>query len=156
MARIDNLNLEISKQQFSLPDLISTIIQDFGKQIQGNKRNLELIYDDNNNTTTVSVLTGAEAGADEEEEEEKSCKDLIIKADKERIAQVIINLLDNAIKNTDSGKIITTVTITSANVANTETKSSNSERNNSQGKRFWQGYRSYVIYQNIFKILYRL
>ena len=75
MARIDNLNLQLSKEQFSLSALISTIVQDFKKQIQGNKkRNLDLMYD-NNITTAACNPT-----------EEDNNKDVIIEADKDRIA----------------------------------------------------------------------
>ena len=46
MAKIDELSLKLSKEQFSLPDLISTVVEDFRDQIKVNKRNLDLIYDD--------------------------------------------------------------------------------------------------------------
>jgi signal transduction histidine kinase len=97
VSRIDNLTLELSK--------------DFKNQIQNYKRNLDLIFD-NNNDVTVSDYS--------KEEEDNNTKDVVVYADKERIAQVLINLVDNAIKNTDSGKII--ITITKANLTDTETR----------------------------------
>ena len=111
MARIDNLTLELSKEQFSLPVLISAVIQDFKNQIQSYKRNLDLVFD-NNDDVTVSDFS-------KKEEDDNNTIDVIVDADKERIAQVLINLVDNAIKNTDSGKII--ITITKANLTDTET-----------------------------------
>jgi signal transduction histidine kinase len=100
MARIDNFTLELSIEKFSLSALISTIVKDFRNQIHdGKQRNLDLIY---NNTTIPS-----------NSKHEDNNKDVIIRADKDRIAQVIINMVDNAIKNTDCGKIVvTTITIT--------------------------------------------
>ena len=46
MAKIDDLSLKLYKEQFSLPDLISTVVQDFRNQIRVNNQNLELIYED--------------------------------------------------------------------------------------------------------------
>lgn len=100
MARIDNFNLELTKEQFNLSSLISTIVKDFRNQIKySNKKNLDLIYD---NSTILRFNLN----------QENNNNDVFIKADRDRIAQVIINLVDNAIKNTDSGKItiITTTT----------------------------------------------
>ena len=105
MAKIDDLSLKLYKEKFSLPDLISTVVQDFRNQIKVNERNLDLVY----NYTFASNPT-----------EENNNKDVTIEADKERITQVLINLVDNAIKNTESGKIIISISIT--NEANTETK----------------------------------
>ncbi|MDN5846015.1 MAG: HAMP domain-containing histidine kinase [Candidatus Nitrosocosmicus sp.] len=102
MARIDNLNLNLSKEQFNLPELISSIVQDFRNQIQVNKRNLDLIYTD---TSAYNFI-----------KENNNIKGVIIEADKDRIAQVIINLVDNAIKNTDNGKIVITTTINSTHM----------------------------------------
>lgn len=114
MAKIDDLSLKLYKEQFSLPALISTIVQDFRNQIKVNKRNLDLTYDN----TFASNPT-----------EESNTKDVIIEADKERIAQVLINLVDNAIKNTESGKIIITISSSnSTSVTNIEAKNPNSQK----------------------------
>ena len=45
MAKIDNLTLKLYKEQFSLPAVISTVIQDFKNQIRLDNKNLDLIYD---------------------------------------------------------------------------------------------------------------
>lgn len=66
MAKIDNLNLKLYKESFSLPDLISTYVYDFRNQIRVKRKNLDLIFDNR-------------AGSYEED------KDVIIEADKERI-----------------------------------------------------------------------
>ncbi|HEU5119695.1 MAG TPA: HAMP domain-containing sensor histidine kinase, partial [Candidatus Nitrosocosmicus sp.] len=83
MAKIDDLSLKLNKEQFSLPALISTVVQDFRNQIKVNKQKVDLIYDD-----TTSSFNNVE---------EKVNKDVIVKADKERIVQVLVNLVDNAI-----------------------------------------------------------
>lgn len=117
MVKIDDLSLKLYKEQFSLPSLISTVVLDFRNQIRFNNRNLELIYDDNNSASNFT-------------EKNNNNKDVIIEADKERIAQVFINLVDNAIRNTeDGGKIIITVNSNSStNVTNTEAKNPNSRK----------------------------
>jgi len=104
MATIDNLTIQLYKEQFSLPTLISTVVQDFRNRTRASKGNVDLLYDDTrSNPKEVS-------------------KDVIVEADKDRIAQVLINLVDNAIKFTDSGKIVITI---STNVTNTDTDNFN-------------------------------
>lgn len=104
MARIDNLALKLHKELFSLPDLISTVVYDFRNQIKINKKNLDIIFD------TVSSSF-----------EEKN-KDIIIKADKDRIAQVLNNLVENAVNSTDNGKIVITIAL---NQKNTDSENPN-------------------------------
>ena len=91
-------------EKFNLCGLISSVVQDFKNQLKVNKRNLDLVYDD----TTTSNCT------------KEDNKAIIIEADKERIGQVLNNLVDNAIKNTDSGMII--ITTNNTNVTNTDIK----------------------------------
>jgi signal transduction histidine kinase len=92
MAKIDNDSLILAKEEFNLDDLVSSIIQDFKIQISHSKKNLNILCD------TKSQIEG------EEEEEGGN----FIEADRDRIAQVIVNFLDNAIKFTDAGTIVVT------------------------------------------------
>ena len=70
----------LNKEKFNLTELISSIVEDFKNDIQKKGSNIALLYkpDDNN---------------------------LVVEADKGRIAQVISNLLNNAIKFTKEGSI---------------------------------------------------
>ncbi len=94
MAKIDNDSLILTKEKFNLDALVSSIIQDFKIQISHSKKNLDIFYD-----TKLQVEGG-------EEEKEKGT---FIEADRDRITQVIVNLLDNAIKFTDAGTIVVTI-----------------------------------------------
>ena len=79
VTRIESQTLKLSKEKFNLTRLISSIVEDFRNDIQKKGSNLKLLY-----------------------EPEDS---LIVEADKERITQVISNLLTNAIKFTKEGHI---------------------------------------------------
>jgi two-component system, OmpR family, sensor histidine kinase VicK len=79
VTRIESGSMKIYKESFNLNELIFNILQDFRAQFKENNR-LELNY--------------------------KSDGDVTISADKNRIIQVISNLLDNAIKLTESGAIL--------------------------------------------------
>jgi signal transduction histidine kinase len=80
VTRIESQTLKLNKEKFNLTDLISSIVDDFKNDIQKKGNNVGLLYkpDDNN---------------------------LVVEADKERITQVISNLLNNAIKFTKEGSI---------------------------------------------------
>jgi signal transduction histidine kinase len=79
VTRIESQTLKLSKEKFNLTRLISSIVEDFRNDIQKKGSNVKLLY-----------------------ESEDS---LIVEADKERITQVISNLLTNAIKFTKEGRI---------------------------------------------------
>jgi signal transduction histidine kinase len=79
VTRIESQTLKLSKEKFNLTRLISSIVEDFRNDIQKKGSNVKLLY-----------------------EPEDS---LIVEADKERITQVVSNLLTNAIKFTKEGRI---------------------------------------------------
>ncbi|HEY6535789.1 MAG TPA: ATP-binding protein [Candidatus Nitrosocosmicus sp.] len=84
VTKIESKMFNLRMQQFNLKDLIITIINDLQQQIRSDikNKNIEIVYD---NTIGNS--------------------DIFINADKARITQVISNLIDNAIKFTENGKI---------------------------------------------------
>jgi two-component system sensor histidine kinase VicK len=81
VTRIESNNLNISKEQFNFDEVISTIVRDYRKHLQESSSKIELLY---NNRT----------------------KGLIVEADRNRIIQVIYNLLDNSVKFTKQGNIM--------------------------------------------------
>ena len=83
IARIESGSLQIRKSQFNLKDIILPLVEDFRKQIDS------LRPEDKNVKIIVSQLEG----------------DITLYADRERITQVVSNLLTNALKFTDSGTI---------------------------------------------------
>jgi two-component system, OmpR family, sensor histidine kinase VicK len=83
IARIEGGSLQLTKRQFNLKDIILPLADDFRKHIHS------LPSEDKKVQIIVSQAE----------------KDTILYADKERITQVISNLLTNAVKFTDSGTI---------------------------------------------------
>jgi signal transduction histidine kinase len=81
VARIESGSFSLKKEKFNLNELITEILKEYEQKIQ-NKKNLKLRNQlaDNN-------------------------KEIIIDADRNRLSQVIHNLLDNAIKFTNKGTI---------------------------------------------------
>ncbi|MGB7676214.1 MAG: HAMP domain-containing sensor histidine kinase, partial [Nitrososphaeraceae archaeon] len=76
VARIDSQSLQLRKEEFNIGDTISRIVGDFGAQVNGD---VKILYD--------------------------NAPNLLVEGDKDRIAQVIHNLINNAIKFTNEGTI---------------------------------------------------
>jgi signal transduction histidine kinase len=81
VARIESGSFSLIKEKFNLNELITDILKDYRQKIQ-NKKNIEFLYQPNDNN-----------------------KEITIKADRNRLSQVIHNLLNNAIKFTEEGSI---------------------------------------------------
>ncbi len=82
-TRIESQTLKLAKERFNICDLIPVIIGDYQERIKESTNDkVGLIYDDNINNHPV-----------------------IVEADKERIIQVISNLLSNSIQFTNQGYI---------------------------------------------------
>ncbi|MGH9963735.1 MAG: sensor histidine kinase, partial [Nitrososphaeraceae archaeon] len=83
-TRIESQTLKLEKERFNIRDLIPTIIGDYKERIKDNTNGrVELIYNDDFNIGHP----------------------IIVEADKERINQVISNLLSNSIQFTNDGYI---------------------------------------------------
>jgi signal transduction histidine kinase len=88
VARIESGSLILKKERFDISELITEIMNDIEEKIVENKKNIKLffeLYNDNNNNNNNNKI--------------------IVEADKNRLSQVISNLLNNAIKFTDEGSI---------------------------------------------------
>ncbi|MDW3631981.1 MAG: HAMP domain-containing sensor histidine kinase, partial [Nitrososphaeraceae archaeon] len=84
VAKIESGSFSLKKERFDIGELISEIMNDIEEKIVENKKNIKLffeLYNGNNNNK------------------------IIVEADKNRLSQVISNLLNNAIKFTDEGSI---------------------------------------------------
>ena len=85
VARIESGSFFLKKEMFDIGEMISEIMNDIEEKIVENKKNIKLffeLYNGNNNNNKI-----------------------IVEADKNRLSQVISNLLNNAIKFTDEGSI---------------------------------------------------
>ena len=80
VARIESGSFSLNKEKFNLKELITEILKEYEQTIQ-NKKNLKLIY------------------------ESSEINQIIIEADRNRLCQVIHNLLKNAIQFTKEGSI---------------------------------------------------
>lgn len=86
VTRIEGKKLELNKEKFNMHDVIAAVIADAKRQ-QVQNADIEFVYEpkDNNND------------------------DIMVWADKERITQVMSNLIINAVKFTKKGKIFVTI-----------------------------------------------
>ena len=82
IARIESNSLTLHKSLFNLKDALTLLVQDCRKQIQMDCREVKVICQQTNNDDDIKVY-----------------------ADKERIMQVLVNLLSNALKFTKQGTI---------------------------------------------------
>jgi signal transduction histidine kinase len=103
VARIESGSFFLKKERFDIGELVSEIMNDIKEKVVETKKNIKLffeLYNDNNNN-----------------------KKIIVEADKNRISQVISNLLNNAIKFTDEGSI--TVIVGTKKINNNNNNNSN-------------------------------
>jgi signal transduction histidine kinase len=100
VSRIESHTLTLQKERFNLNDLVSNIVQDCKNQLEREKGSL--IADDGH-IPTGSNLTIIYKGPDKEEEP------IYAEADKQRINQVVWNLLNNAIKFTREGDTLSII-----------------------------------------------
>jgi signal transduction histidine kinase len=101
VTRIQSHSLQIRKERFNLNDVILNVIEDYKKQIANhNNGNVKLIYEPAN-----SIISG-------NKKNRNSISSItLIQADRQRLIQVISNLLENAIKFTEKGTVTVSTSI---------------------------------------------
>jgi signal transduction histidine kinase len=93
LSKIDNNMLMPNYERFNLAETILQVVEDTRNQIIHDKKNVNIIYDAMNLKSTYK---------------EKN-KDIVIEGDKERIGQVISNILDNAVRFMKEGAVTVSV-----------------------------------------------
>ena len=82
VTRIESGTLILNKEKFNLNEMITEISREYEQKIIQNKKNLKLFYETHNNGEII-----------------------IVEADRNRLIQVVSNLLNNVIKFTNEGSI---------------------------------------------------
>ena len=98
VTMIESRTLKLNKHAIDLNDLILNIVEDHKKQIQKSDSNVKLLYESEIKT------------------EEGKQKPIFLEADRERITQVVCNLLNNALKFTKYGTISLSTRVTDREV----------------------------------------
>jgi len=105
ITKIESGLFKLNKERFNLKEVISNAVDDYTNQIKNSNKNIRLVY-------AFDKKEDIKQGGGVEEEEEQLHKQsviqdntIIVEADKVRIAQVIDNLLSNALRFTEEGAI---------------------------------------------------
>jgi two-component system sensor histidine kinase VicK len=104
VTKIEGGSLKLNKEHLNLNEVISNVADDYRNQIKNSNRNIKLVYE--------FYKKQAKEGEQKQQYPQKKNQQLLIQdnaivveADKEKIIQVISNLLNNAIKFTKEGTI---------------------------------------------------
>ena len=98
VTRIEGQTLNLDKIRFNLKDLIKSLVDDIQPK---------LVADSNNNKVKVVLESLEHRGG----EVENNIDTVFVLADRDRIAQVISNLLDNALRHTPEGGAVQVTTL---------------------------------------------
>jgi two-component system sensor histidine kinase VicK len=103
VTRIESRSLQIRRERFDLNDVILNVIEDYRKQIAtGKNGNVKLMYEPANSSASNN---------NDGNRNSSSSISLIVEADRQRLTQVISNLLNNAIKFTEEGTVTVSTSI---------------------------------------------
>jgi signal transduction histidine kinase len=105
ITKIESGLFKLNKERFNLKEVISNAVDDYINQIKNSNKNIRLVY-------AFDKKEDTKQGGGEEYKEEQLHKQSVLQgntinvyADKVRIAQVIDNLLSNALRFTEEGTI---------------------------------------------------
>jgi two-component system sensor histidine kinase VicK len=122
VTRIESHTLKLRKERFNLNDAILNVIEDYRQQIaNGNNGNVKLIYEPANSSSSSSNSSNGNRS-------NSNSSIILVEADRQRLIQVISNLLNNAIKFTKEGTV--TVTTSGSSII----KRKDAERDSGEGE----------------------
>src|SRR5215203_5952304 len=128
VTRIESHTLKLIKERFNLNDAILNVIEDYKEQIaNGNNGNVKLIYEPANSSSSSSNSNSSNSNGNSSSNSSNGSI-ILVEADRRRLAQVISNLLNNAIKFTKEGTV--TVSTTSSSII----KRKEAERDSGEGE----------------------
>jgi signal transduction histidine kinase len=135
VTRIESHTLKLRKERFNLNDAILNVIEDFKEQIANGQDNgnVKLIYEPANSSSSSSNSSNSNGNSSN-----SNSSIILVEADRRRLAQVISNLLNNAIKFTKEGTV--TVTTTSSII-----KRKDAERDTGEGEEGGAGEEEEVV-----------
>jgi signal transduction histidine kinase len=107
ITKIESGLFKLNKERFNLKEVISNAVDDYTNQIKNSNKNIRLVY-------AFDKKEDIKQGGEEYEEQlhkHPVIQDntIIVEADKVRIAQVIDNMLSNALRFTEDGTISVSV-----------------------------------------------
>jgi signal transduction histidine kinase len=107
VTKIEGGSLRLNKEHFNLNEVISNVADDFSNQTKNSNRNINLVYGFNKIPVKEAEKQQQQYQQQRKKKEQLLTQDnaIVIEADKEKIIQVISNLLGNAIKFTKEGTI---------------------------------------------------
>ncbi|MDQ3852783.1 MAG: HAMP domain-containing histidine kinase, partial [Thermoproteota archaeon] len=104
VTRIESHTLQIKKEKFNLNDVILNVIEDYRRHTANasNNSNVKLMYEPANSSASSNSSDNRNSS---------SRITLIVEADRQRLIQVISNLLNNAIKFAQEGTVTISTSI---------------------------------------------
>jgi signal transduction histidine kinase len=111
VTRIESGLLKLSKERFDLKRVISNTVDDYRHQVKNSKRSIKLMYEHDNKEELKQEGRGHEQEQEHKQLLIQDSDTVLIEGDKDRITQVIDNLLSNALKFTNEGTISISIDI---------------------------------------------
>jgi two-component system, OmpR family, sensor histidine kinase VicK len=106
VTRIESDTLKLRKERFNLNGVMLDVMEDYRKQIANGKNgNVKLIYE------PANISASSNTSDNRNNRNSGSSNTLVVEADRQRLIQVICNLLNNAIKFTEEGTVTVATTI---------------------------------------------
>jgi signal transduction histidine kinase len=105
VTKIEGGSLKLNKEHLNLNEVISNVADDYRNQIKNSNRNIKLVYEFYKKQAKEAKQKQQQYPQEKKQQLLIQDNAIVVEADKEKIIQVISNLLNNAIKFTKEGII---------------------------------------------------